>query len=75
MEALLTDSGTLDVSTRADRRQVVALIIMLLCRVSHAEESCLKRIPVNLQSGSGYDAGEKSIDMIAEAIFCLIDAY
>jgi len=68
-------SGTLDLSTRPNRRQAVALIIMWLCRVSSAEESYLNRIPNNLRSSNAYAASEDSITLLTEAITALLDAY
>ena len=66
---------SVDVSTRAKRRKVMALVIELLEIIRHAEERFLERVPLNLQSGNAYSDAEYSVDIIIDAIDELVNAY
>lgn len=75
MVTLSSAFGTLDISTRPKRRQVVALIIMELSRLRLQEEAYMQRIPQNLQYSEAASAAEDSIDLLTDAIDALEDAY
>ena len=67
--------GSVDISSRPNRRKAVSRIIGVLTIICSEEEAYIGRIPLNLQCGEAYAAAEESVDMLAEAIGYLNDAY
>jgi hypothetical protein len=70
-----TSIKTTDLSTRTKRIRVISLITELLRRVKDAEETSLNKIPINLQNGEGYIAGENAVESFDEVIDILEDTY
>lgn len=67
--------GSVDISTRPNRRKAVSRIIGVLSLICSEEEAYMYRIPLNLQGGDAYAAAEESTVMLTEAICALVDAY
>jgi len=67
--------GSIDISSRPNRRKAVSRIIGVLTIICSEEEAYMSRIPLNLQGSDSYAAAEESADMLAEAIGYLNDAY
>lgn len=67
--------GSIDISTRPNRRKAVSRIVGALTLICSEEEAYMGRIPINLQGGEAYAAAEASAEMLAEAIESLTDAY
>ena len=67
--------GSVDLSSRPNRRKAVSRIIGVLAIICSEEEAYMGRIPLNLQCGDAYAAAEESCNMLAEAIGFLTDAY
>ena len=65
----------IDLSSRANRRKTVALVIDLLERVRLAEDANIERFPDNLQNSDAFANAEFSLDVITDAIIALGDAY
>ena len=66
---------SIDVSTRSKRRRATSFVVDLLERVHSAEYANLDRFPLNLQNGDAFANAECSLEVIADAIVCLADAY
>jgi len=75
MQSLNILLDNLDISTRSKRRQAISLIVDAASRIHRAEYEYLERIPQNLHGGNAYAAADESVDMLAEAITILSDAY
>lgn len=67
--------GSVDISTRPNRRKAVSRIVGVLSLIYSNEVDYMNRIPINLQGGETYAAAEESSEMLAEAIESLMDAY
>jgi hypothetical protein len=64
-----------DYSTRAKRRKATAEIFDQLMEILEAEEAYKDAIPENLQGSKRYDAAEKAVDSLNEAIAAIEDAF
>jgi hypothetical protein len=67
--------GSIDFSSRPNRRKAVSRIVGILTLICSEEESYINRIPLNLQGGEAYAAAEESVVMLTDAIDSLLDAY
>jgi hypothetical protein len=67
--------GSIDVSTRAKRRQATSFAIDLLEHIRAAEEANIDRFPVNFQDGYAYANAGDSLEVITDAIAELESAY
>jgi hypothetical protein len=66
---------SIDLSTRAKRRKAVSLVLVLLGRIHSAEWDNLGRFPHNLRYGRGFAKADYSLDIVADVIAELGDAY
>jgi len=67
--------NSINVSTRAKRRQATSTAIALLERIRSAEEASMNRIPENFQFGETFANADYSNDVVITAINLLSDAY
>ena len=66
---------SLDVSTRGKRRKAVSIVISMLEKIHGAEFDYMERVPMNLQAGDAYAAADYCVDILADSIVLLLDAY
>ena len=67
--------GSIDISTRPNRRKAVARIAGVLGIIYAEEEAYMKRMPYNLKNSRNYDNADNSLYYLLNAIFALYEAY
>jgi hypothetical protein len=65
----------LPVSSRAERRKAMALLIFELETLLRAEEDYMARIPENFTGGEAYASAEDTVDILTDAIAALGDTF
>ena len=64
-----------DYSTRGKRRKAAAELLDQLTEILEAEETYKDAIPENLQGSIRYEAAERAVDSLSEAVSSLEDAF
>ena len=67
--------SSLPYETRQKRRKAVSKMILALECILASEQGYLDRIPANLQASSLYDAAVETVDVLADALDKLSEAY
>lgn len=67
--------GSIDISTRPNRRKAVDRIIGVLGIIYAEEEAYMERIPLNLKDSHVYACANDSLHHLISAILTLSDAY
>lgn len=67
--------GSIDISTRPNRRKAVAHISGVLGIIYAEEEAYMKRMPLNLKNSRQYGNADNSLYYLLNAIFSLYEAY
>jgi len=67
--------SSLPYETRQKRRKAVSKMILALEGIIASEQGYLDRIPPNLQASSLYDAAMETVDVLADALDKLFEAY
>ena len=63
------------VETRTKRRRQLKIIVSQLEIIRDKEDAYREKIPINLQSGTAYEAAEETIETLDQAIDLLNEAY
>ena len=67
--------GSIDISTRPNRRKAVSRIIGVIGMIYAEEEAYLNRIPLNLRDSRYYGNADDSLYYLLNAISSLYEAY
>ena len=67
--------GSIDISTRPNRRKAVSRIIGVIGMIYAEEEAYMDRIPINLKDSRYYGNADDSLYYLLNAISALYEAY
>jgi len=67
--------GSIDISTRPNRRKAVERIAGVLGIIYAEEEAYMKRMPLNFNNSRPYCNADNSLYYLINAIFALYEAY
>jgi hypothetical protein len=67
--------SSLPYETRQKRRKAISKMILALEGIMASEQDYLDRIPANLQASCIYDAAVETVDVLADALDKLSEAY
>ena len=75
MDISVVPLGSIDISTRTNRRKAVSRIIGVLGMIYAQEEFYMKRMPLSFQCSRPYGAADDSLYYLLNAISALYEAY
>jgi len=67
--------ASIDVSSRAKRRQATLIALGLLEHIRAAEEANIGRFPENFQDGHAFSNAEESLEVVSDVMVALEYAY
>jgi len=67
--------GSIDISTRPNRRKAVSRIISVIGMIYAEEEAYMNRIPLNLKDSRYYANADDSLYYLLNAVSALYEAY